>query len=178
MMAILFLVGQKLEEPSIVNDLLDIKKTPARPIYNMASELPLVLYDCQYDNLKWYYGRDDNMLNTISKLYKHIYEQWYIHATKSLLFSTLLNDLGSISLKKNVHPGQELQNFTTNIEQTLKELVSSEIGMSSGNLSNIITSGGGKELRVRNYVKISNRETCDSVESKNEKYKGKRIKLE
>ncbi|CAG8635519.1 5418_t:CDS:1 [Dentiscutata erythropus] len=177
MMAILFLVGQKLEEPSIINDLLDIKKTPAKPIYNMASELPLVLYDCQYDDVKWCYGRDDNMFNTLSKLYKHIYEQWYVHATKSLLFSTLLNDLGNTSLKKFIPPGQELQDFTTNIEQTLKELVSSEINMSSGNLSNTIT-GGGKELRVRNYVKIANRETCDSVESKNEKYKRKRIKLE
>ncbi|CAG8765924.1 11215_t:CDS:1, partial [Dentiscutata heterogama] len=156
MMAILFLVGQKLEEPSIVNDLLDIKKTPAKPIYNMASELPLVLYDCQYDNVKWCYGRDDNMLNTLSKLYKHIYEQWYVHATKSLLFSTLLNDLGNTPLKKFIHPGQELQNFTLNIEQTLKELVSSEISMSSGNLSSTITGGGGKELRVRNYVKIAN----------------------
>ncbi|CAG8728938.1 14594_t:CDS:2, partial [Racocetra fulgida] len=156
MMAILFLVGQKLEEPSIVDDLLDIKKTPAKPIYNMASELPLVLYDCQYDNVKWCYGRDDNMFNTLSKLYKHIYEQWYIHATKSLLFSTLLNDLGGMSLKNFIHPGQELQNFPTQIEQTLKEFVSSEIGTSSDNLSSIITGGGGKELRVRNYVKIVN----------------------
>ncbi|CAG8748850.1 10100_t:CDS:2, partial [Racocetra persica] len=159
MMAILFLVGQKFEEPSIVDDLLDIKKTPAKPIYNMASELPLVLYDCQYDNVKWCYGRDDNMFNTLSKLYKHIYEQWYIHATKSLLFSTLLNDLGGMSLKNFIHPGQELKNFLTQIEQTLKEFVSSEIGTSSDNLSSIITGGGGKELRVRNYVKIANRKT-------------------
>ncbi|CAG8505400.1 9996_t:CDS:1 [Scutellospora calospora] len=178
MMAILFLVGQKLEEPSIIDDLLDIKKTPAKPIYNMASELPLVLYDCQYDNVKWHYGRDDNMFNTLSKLYKHIYEQWYGYATKSLLFSKLLNDLGGMSLKRFIHPGQELKNLPINTEQTLKELVSSDISTSSDNLSNIITGGGGKELRVRKYVKIASRETCDSAESKNEKYKVKRIKLE
>ncbi|CAG8650627.1 20789_t:CDS:2 [Cetraspora pellucida] len=162
MMAILFLVGQKLEDPSIVDVLLDIKKTPAKPIYNMASELPLVLYDCQYDNVKWCYGRDDNMLNTLSKLYKHIYEQWYIHTTKSLLFSTLLNDLGGISLKKFIHPGQELQNIPTQFEQTLKELASSEINTPSDNLSSIIT--GGKELRVRNYVKLANQYTDSFIQ--------------
>ena len=43
-MAILFLVGQKKELPSIVDDLLDINKWPCKPEYNISSELPLVLF--------------------------------------------------------------------------------------------------------------------------------------
>ncbi|EME46630.1 hypothetical protein DOTSEDRAFT_22677 [Dothistroma septosporum NZE10] len=46
LVAILFLVGQGHEKPSIVQDLLDIHKTPARPAYEMASDAPLVLWEC------------------------------------------------------------------------------------------------------------------------------------
>jgi tRNA pseudouridine38/39 synthase len=55
MMAILFLVGQRLEEPEIVRDMLDVEKYPTKPEYAMASDLPLVLYDCLFDNLNWIY---------------------------------------------------------------------------------------------------------------------------
>ena len=46
LVAILFFVGQGYEDPSIVDELLDINKTPARPMYEMASDVPLVLWDC------------------------------------------------------------------------------------------------------------------------------------
>ncbi|PQE20729.1 pseudouridylate synthase 3 protein [Rutstroemia sp. NJR-2017a BBW] len=46
MVAILFLVGQGLEKPSLVTELLDIEKNPGRPTYEMATDTPLVLWDC------------------------------------------------------------------------------------------------------------------------------------
>lgn len=46
LIAVLFLVGQGLEKPSVVDDLLDVEKTPSRPLYDMASDTPLVLWDC------------------------------------------------------------------------------------------------------------------------------------
>ncbi|KAM3425176.1 hypothetical protein BST61_g7135 [Cercospora zeina] len=46
LVAVLFLVGQGYEKPSVVNDLLDIEKTPGKPHYEMASDVPLVLWDC------------------------------------------------------------------------------------------------------------------------------------
>ena len=46
MMAVLFLVGQGHEDPSIVDNLLDMQTTPSRPIFDMASDTPLVLWDC------------------------------------------------------------------------------------------------------------------------------------
>jgi tRNA pseudouridine38/39 synthase len=48
--AILFLIGQRLESPSIVPDLLDISTNPTRPKYEMASDAPLVLWDCIFPN--------------------------------------------------------------------------------------------------------------------------------
>lgn len=53
MTAILFLVGQGLEEPSVVTDLLDVNKTPQKPVYDMASDLPLILYDCKFPEMEW-----------------------------------------------------------------------------------------------------------------------------
>ncbi|KAG7843785.1 hypothetical protein KL941_004267 [Ogataea angusta] len=50
MMSILFLVGQELEKPEIVRKLLDVELFPGRPNYAIASPLPLVLYDCEFDN--------------------------------------------------------------------------------------------------------------------------------
>ncbi|CAG8437366.1 6179_t:CDS:1 [Funneliformis mosseae] len=148
MMAILFLIGQNLESPSIIDELLDVTKTPAKPNYEMASEIPLVLYDCEFDNLEWRYGRDsDTLYDTPLRLYNHIYEQWYTHMTKSLVYSTFLEDLDNI----------------TNLP---------------AKRSTSIIVGGGKERKIRNYTKISNRRTCDTAESKNEKYNVKRIKLD
>ncbi|KAF2008038.1 pseudouridine synthase [Amniculicola lignicola CBS 123094] len=44
--AIVFLIGQRLESPSLIPSLLDISTNPTRPKYEMASDAPLVLWDC------------------------------------------------------------------------------------------------------------------------------------
>ena len=41
--AILFLIGQGLEPPSLVNELLDVQKNPQKPRYEMADDAPLAL---------------------------------------------------------------------------------------------------------------------------------------
>ncbi|KAF9728761.1 hypothetical protein PMIN06_006139 [Paraphaeosphaeria minitans] len=46
LVAILFLVGQRLERPELVSQLLDVEQNPTRPKYEMASDAPLVLWDC------------------------------------------------------------------------------------------------------------------------------------
>ncbi|RAK98242.1 pseudouridine synthase DEG1 [Aspergillus ibericus CBS 121593] len=67
MVNVLFLVGQGLEPPSIVAELLDVSKNPRKPTYEMASDAPLVLWDCIYpdkksgsraDTLDWVYAGD------------------------------------------------------------------------------------------------------------------------
>jgi tRNA pseudouridine38/39 synthase len=52
MVAILFLIGQGLEPPTLVRDLLDVTKTPTKPLYEMADDAPLVLWDCVFPNLE------------------------------------------------------------------------------------------------------------------------------
>ncbi|OQO06538.1 hypothetical protein B0A48_08321 [Cryoendolithus antarcticus] len=52
LVAILFLVGQDWEKPELVDQLLDVSMTPGRPMYDMASDVPLVLWDCIFPDLE------------------------------------------------------------------------------------------------------------------------------
>ncbi|OXV08448.1 hypothetical protein Egran_03789 [Elaphomyces granulatus] len=67
MVAILLLVGQGFEPPSIIPELLNVSKNPRKPMYEMASDAPLVLWDCIFpdkesdsreDALEWVYAGD------------------------------------------------------------------------------------------------------------------------
>ncbi|KAG7270465.1 hypothetical protein CRUP_017947 [Coryphaenoides rupestris] len=53
MMALLLLIGQKLERPEVINQLLDVGSNPRKPQYSMAVDFPLVLYDCAFPGLAW-----------------------------------------------------------------------------------------------------------------------------
>jgi tRNA pseudouridine38/39 synthase len=74
MVAVLFLVGQGLEKPEIVDKLLDLEKVPNRPSYEMASDAPLVLWDCIFpdgtsgteDSLEWIYAGDAQMMPSLT----------------------------------------------------------------------------------------------------------------
>jgi len=71
MVGILFLVGQGLEKPQLVTELLDVAANPRQPTYAMADETPLVLWDCIFperddperrEALEWVYCGDDALL--------------------------------------------------------------------------------------------------------------------
>ncbi|KAK2761249.1 hypothetical protein FQN54_001771 [Arachnomyces sp. PD_36] len=71
MVSILFLIGQGFESPSLIKDLLDVEKNPRRPTYELASDAPLVLWDCVFpdaesdsgeDALEWIYAGDPRSL--------------------------------------------------------------------------------------------------------------------
>jgi tRNA pseudouridine38/39 synthase len=49
--AVLFLVGERREPPTVVSDLLNVSQHPRKPSYQLADEGPLVLHDCGYKNL-------------------------------------------------------------------------------------------------------------------------------
>ena len=74
MIAVLFLVGQGLEKPDIVDELLNIAKNPGKPTYEMADDGPLVLWDCVFDDpddggqgkLDWIYAGDAKMIPSLT----------------------------------------------------------------------------------------------------------------
>ena len=53
MAAVLFLIGNGLEQPSLIDHMLDMERCPRKPQYGMAAAEPLILYDCEFEGLEW-----------------------------------------------------------------------------------------------------------------------------
>jgi tRNA pseudouridine38/39 synthase len=68
--SILFLVGDKLEPPSIVTELLDVENCPGKPSYPLAPEFPLVLHHCGYSNVDFGHSAQNTW-----NVYSHLEQQ-------------------------------------------------------------------------------------------------------
>jgi len=80
---LLFLIGKELENPDLISTLLNIDHNPCKPNYSLASDLPLVLHSCHYDNddiLSFSYSVE-NLWN-ISLLWKQKLEEIMLEARK------------------------------------------------------------------------------------------------
>uniref|UniRef100_A0A182TAS2 tRNA pseudouridine synthase n=1 Tax=Anopheles maculatus TaxID=74869 RepID=A0A182TAS2_9DIPT len=104
--AVLLLVGQGKEEPSVVKELLDVEKNPCKPQYSMASDVPLNLYECLFneksnesndreqmesDLREWIYN-EDNLRRTISELQG----MWMKHSVKTTMIREMLKTLQDV----------------------------------------------------------------------------------
>eukprot|EP01118_Nematostelium_gracile_P005474 TRINITY_DN1733_c0_g1_i4.p1 TRINITY_DN1733_c0_g1~~TRINITY_DN1733_c0_g1_i4.p1 ORF type:complete len:387 (-),score=71.72 TRINITY_DN1733_c0_g1_i4:184-1344(-) len=97
MVAVLFLIGQHLEDAQLISDLLDIQSVTGKPQYEMASELPLVLWDCGYDAIQAWYGHQE--IGPIHQHFLSLFQQFQIKsAIVSLATSTLGQTFGQDSL--------------------------------------------------------------------------------
>ncbi|KAL8736838.1 MAG: hypothetical protein Q9181_002281 [Wetmoreana brouardii] len=107
MVAILFLIGQGLEEPSLVDDLLDIERNPQKPTYDMADAAPLVLEDCRFPDadLEWIYlgdlegneggitrgGRKGGGKYGLGGIVDELWKVWHKHKIDETLAGSLLD---------------------------------------------------------------------------------------
>ncbi|XP_015217531.2 tRNA pseudouridine(38/39) synthase isoform X2 [Lepisosteus oculatus] len=89
MMAILFLIGQKLETPDVIDQLLDVQNNPRKPQYSMAIDYPLVLYDCHFEGLSWQGESDDLAHSVLSNLQQH----WTQMAVRTQLIHDMIQGL-------------------------------------------------------------------------------------
>lgn len=98
MIAVLLTVAQKHEEPTIVQALLNIEQFPSRPVYKMAHDIPLVLYDCGFDEnlVKWTKGpqRTFNVNKVVDGL-------WNDYKVKSLVVDFMKSFTEDIESEKN-----------------------------------------------------------------------------
>jgi len=77
---IIFMIGDGLEKPSIITELLDVEKHPGKPGYPLADEKPLVLHDCAYPNLQFGYSVQN--LWTVSCQLERQWEDLILAATR------------------------------------------------------------------------------------------------
>ncbi|KAI0137205.1 putative pseudouridine synthase 3 [Xylariales sp. AK1849] len=111
MVAVIFMVGQGLEEPAIIDRLLDYKTQPKRPNYVLANEHPLVLWDCVFpregDAMDWVYLGEENPLNQHGAygLVDDAWQFWRERKMDEILSSQLLNVVvGQADIKQRKDP--------------------------------------------------------------------------
>uniref|UniRef100_A0A0B6ZLI0 tRNA pseudouridine synthase n=2 Tax=Arion vulgaris TaxID=1028688 RepID=A0A0B6ZLI0_9EUPU len=104
--SVLFLIAQGKEDMSIVEELLNIEKNPRKPQYTMASELPLVLFDCEFgDDLEWIYEADWHEENI-----RHLQQMWAQYTIKSTVIKRMLEelDVAKVETESDIAPWNEL----------------------------------------------------------------------
>lgn len=149
MIAILFLVGQKLEKPSIITDLLDVVLTPRRPNYEMAADIPLVLFDCGFPEMEWKSFKTQDSLNRLeSRLFSFWHESWIRY--------TMISTMSAV-VDSSVHPP-----YTT-LSQPNKDKV-------------VMKLGNGKGKSLTRYVPLKERTTTDTPEVLNMRWRKRKNK--
>ncbi|XP_016146857.1 tRNA pseudouridine(38/39) synthase-like isoform X2 [Sinocyclocheilus grahami] len=88
MMALLLHIGQKLEAPEIIDQLLDVEKNPRKPQYSMAVDYPLVLYDCHFEGVNWR-NETEEKNHVLNSLHQH----WVQNAVKTQVLLGMIQGL-------------------------------------------------------------------------------------
>ncbi|NXL68398.1 PUS3 synthase, partial [Chordeiles acutipennis] len=145
MMAILFLIGQKMESPEIIDELLDVEKNPRKPQYSMAVEFPLVLYDCEFENLRWFYDREVQEFNVT-----HLQQLWANHAVKTQVLRNMLGGLDAAP----VPAGKSSGNSATVLWGDMKPPLCNQI------------SGFVEGVQARTYKPLLSRPKCEGLEAR------------
>lgn len=88
-MSLLLMVGRGDEKPSIFKDLLNMRKWPAKPQYDMASDIPLVLCDCLYRKIRFIYHRETS--ERVLSDFHWAWRRYTMHAHVMSLFQRRVN---------------------------------------------------------------------------------------
>ncbi|XP_072128091.1 tRNA pseudouridine(38/39) synthase isoform X1 [Mobula birostris] len=159
MAAVLLLVGRGLEEPDVIDQLLDVHRHPRKPQYSMAVDYPLILYDCAYENVKWIFDPEVHAFNV-----RHLQALWASHTIKTRILHTMLSGLGQPPIPQEPEPEEE--------ESTLTTWARTQPPVT--NLSDVLLDG----VKPRIYKRLMERPTCEELESRIRHYAKKgRIQL-
>lgn len=147
MVAILFHVGQGLEQPDIITKMLDMQLTPQRPVYEMASDIPLVLYDCEFpNNIEW---KSFKNAETRQRVLDPAYNLWYDCFIRTSMANEMLSMITANSSAEN--PVKNDNRYFLN-------------------------TGVGKGRPQTKYVSLEKREKLDTPEVVNQRYLDKKAK--
>ena len=176
MVAILFLVGQGLEVPSLVDELLNVDNNPCKPHYEMADDAPLVLWDCIFpqeesgsrdDALEWVYvgdyvGNEEGIVRAggskgggkygMGGVVDDMWSVWRRRKMDEILAGTLLDVVVG---QGRINQEDILEGRTRNANGTGSQKV--------------FQGGNGYKLRGK-YIPVMERPKMETVEALNAKY--------
>ena len=184
MAAIIFLIGQGLESPALVDELLNIKKHPQKPTYEMADDAPLVLWDSIFprdgqdlrkDALPWIYvGDHANLTNSLlpngdpkgngkyglGGIVDDMWKQWRRRKIDEVLAGALL-DL--IAGQGNSQPTDQNTSETSNRSPRFQTSKSQKIFR-----------GGNSPSFAGRYIPVLQKPMMGSIEALNARYAQKK----
>ncbi|OAA74768.1 pseudouridylate synthase 3 [Akanthomyces lecanii RCEF 1005] len=182
MVAVLFLVGQRFEKPSIVTELLDVGKYPRKPGYTMADEVPLVLWDCVFpdltqadetplsasnahvDTMQWIYAGAENSSKMRSGQFgpfgalDGMWKVWRGHKMDELLASQLLQLMAE-------QAGSGSSTEVASTEETKKPQSNKKSAQSVR-----LYEGGNTGRPAGKYVPMEKKDKLESPDELNDKY--------
>ncbi|EJD05002.1 tRNA pseudouridine synthase [Fomitiporia mediterranea MF3/22] len=179
-MAILLLVGAGLEPPCVMTSLLNadperpeppfLESDPppelvtCKPEYQMADPLPLVLWECAYDDkdVKW---QTDSPEKKHSAAANNLYQELHAIHTRSLIHSAL--DATFLKAASAFHPAPQPSPSPSHLS-TLQ----SHFFENSSKIVNVLL-GGGMVRRIagKNYIPLLRRKRLDHVNVVNERWR-------
>ncbi|KAI9791217.1 MAG: hypothetical protein M1816_004209 [Peltula sp. TS41687] len=188
MVAILFLIGQGLESPSLVSELLDVERHPCRPLYEMADDAPLVLWDCIFsrsdddddperkDALEWVYagdrqgeiGRSGSSSSSLLSgkygrdgLMEELWRVWRRRKMDEILMGSLLDIVAGQGRRARL--GGQRSPFLDGVRKNSPQ----------------VFAGGNTAKATGSYIPVMERRTLETVEEINRRYfRGKDRELE
>uniref|UniRef100_A0A8C6SR96 Pseudouridylate synthase 3 n=1 Tax=Neogobius melanostomus TaxID=47308 RepID=A0A8C6SR96_9GOBI len=126
MMALLLLIGQKLEDLDIIDQLMDVTKNPRKPQYNMAVDYPLVLFDCHFEDLIWTQEKEE-----VNYTFNVLQQHWTQSAVRASVLSGMLQDLETNGAEPTNHclllEGTRQKNYKPLLERPCCQSLESRI---------------------------------------------------
>uniref|UniRef100_A0A4W6BZ42 Pseudouridylate synthase 3 n=1 Tax=Lates calcarifer TaxID=8187 RepID=A0A4W6BZ42_LATCA len=126
MMAVLLLIGQKLESPEIITQLLDIQSNPRKPQYSMAVDYPLVLYDCHFEGMSWKQETEE-----VNYILSALQQHWTQSAVKAHVLLGMIKGLEATGAVSSNHcwlvEGSRKRNYRPLLERPCCESLESRI---------------------------------------------------
>ncbi|XP_014514957.1 tRNA pseudouridine(38/39) synthase isoform X2 [Vigna radiata var. radiata] len=101
MVAVLFMVGKGFESPNVIDMLLDTTRIVRKPQYTMASEVPLVLQCCEFDDIKFICSSDAG-----DALRLHLVNECQMYHLQATIFHEALLNCVPLSNDQSLLPFQ------------------------------------------------------------------------
>ncbi|KAK1064493.1 pseudouridine synthase deg1 [Friedmanniomyces endolithicus] len=194
MVAILFLVGQGYEQPEIVDHLLDVERCPGKPVYEMADDRPLVLWECIFPDAAQLSAQDHDGAHGDDGIAGYVDTLQWIQAgesggrdpSKSVIAGTdygkygpngIVDSLWALWRKRKIDEvlAQSLMNVVTHMGGTSSMLVGPTGEESNGihevsGRSDRIFDGSERPRTVGKYVQVMQRDMNDAPDVVNARY--------
>lgn len=167
MVAVLFLVGQGLESPDVVAQLLDVSRTPRKPNYCMADEVPLVLWDCKYPDgmLSWVYPDGSSGQHSTTD---RLWQVWRERKVDEVLANQLLNLAAADGRSED--KGSGFSAHSGNTAAGALFVAKTARKMQKKQQATLVFEGGNKARSVGKYVPLMQLRTLETPEEQNDKW--------